>query len=843
MVRAMTPWAADVVLGDGESVHVRPITPADAAGLVALHDRQSRESLYRRYFSPKRNLSETELVHFTTVDMHDRAGLVVERHGELIAWASYERWAGRDDADSAFLVDDAHHGKGIATLLLEHLAAIARSNGIERFTAEVLADNRPMLAVFARAGWPLQRHYDSGVIDLEFDLADTSKFIDSVERREHRADSRAMARLLLPRSIAVVGASDRPGSVGAALWHNVTSAANGPVYAVNPGRTSIGDVACHPTLVAIGEDVSLAVIAVPSEALEAAIDDCIAARVRGALVVTAVDGTDIDLDALVARARRSGVRLVGPSSMGIATSRDDVGLQASLIPVHLMHGKVAVSMQSGSLGASLLRHAERLRLGLSWFVSLGDRSDVSGNDLLQFWDDDDTTTVIAMYTETFGNPRKFARIARRVSLRRPIVAVRTGAAAIGPSGEAMYQQAGLIEVPTVGALLDTVRVLADQPIPTGPRVAVLSNSRSPATLARAAVEAAGLVAVDGPIPIDWRATAADYEAAVRAALADDGADAVLVIHAPPLAEAAAPTEEIDRAAAGSTKPIVVVLLGGGDGPLRRGSTVPAFSFPEPAAAVLGRAYAYGRWREQEGPLAAAPLGVDTTTAAGIIDEALAAGAASLDHAQVAGLLASYGLSMPPGACVAADDAVAAADGIGFPVAVKATQRHLGRSLRSGVALDLADPASVRDAVSTMRGAIGADADVVVVQSMVQPGVDLRVRCTVDERIGPLISVGLGGRQVDLLRDEPVRLAPLSLASAASLVERSRAGDALRVAGIAVDVVADVIVRLGQLADEHHEIASIDVNPLMVSAEGCWLTDVEVRIAPRDAVVSPLRRID
>ena len=475
-------WSSTVVLGNGETALIRPIRPSDAASLAAFHERQSPESIYRRYFSPKPRLTDADLEHFTVVDFVGRVALVVERYGEFIAWASYERWPGRDDADAAFQVDDAHHGKGIATLLLEHLAAIARSNGIVRFTAEVLADNRPMLAVFARAGWPVERRFESGVVDLDFSLDDTEEFLDSVERREQRADSRAMARLLLPRTIAVVGASDEPGSIGDALWRHVTAAATGAVFPVNPRHDEVGGKRSWPRLQDVPGDVNLAVVAVPAPALPTVVEDCIEARVRGAVVITSIEGTDIDFTQLVARARSFGVRIIGPGSMGVAAPRESVGVRAILVPDDLRPGAVAVSLQSGSIGASLLRLAEDMHMGLSWFVSLGDKCDVSGNDLLQFWEDDEATKVIAMYTESFGNPRKFARIARRVSRRRPIVAVRTGAAAIGASGGALYQQAGLIEVPTVAALLDTARVLATQPVMRGPRVALLTNARSPATL-------------------------------------------------------------------------------------------------------------------------------------------------------------------------------------------------------------------------------------------------------------------------------------------------------------------------------------------------------------------------
>jgi succinyl-CoA synthetase alpha subunit/RimJ/RimL family protein N-acetyltransferase len=555
-------WASTVVLGDGDTALIRPITPADRDELRAFHERQSPESRYRRYFSAKPTLTDTELDHFTIVDFRDRVALVAERRGELIGWASYERWANRDDAEAAFHVDDRHQGKGVATLLLEHLASIARTNGIHRFTAEVLADNRAMLSVFARAGWPLQRRFDSGVVDVDFELDDTAEFVDTVERREQRADSRAMARLLLPRSIAVVGASDRPGSVGRALWHNVARGFDGPVFPVNPAHDKVGGYVAYPSLRDVPGEVTLAVIAVPHEQLVTTIDDCIATRVRGAIVVTATDGVSIDLAELVARARRNGLRIIGPASMGIASPRSDVGIQASIVDVRLPEGGVAISLQSGTLGSSVLRLAGELQMGMSWFVSLGDRSDVSGNDLLQFWLDDEATTVVAMYTETLGNPRKFARIARHVAQRKPIVVVRTGAAMIGPGTGALYQQAGLIEVPTVVALLDTARVMATQPPLRGPRVAVLTNSRSPGVLARAAIRTAGLEPTDPPLELSWRSTDADYEQAVRAALDDDRIDGVLVMHAPPVASAVGgPVDEIDRAAHGASKPVVAVLLG------------------------------------------------------------------------------------------------------------------------------------------------------------------------------------------------------------------------------------------------------------------------------------------
>lgn len=846
-----SPWASTVVLGNGDTVFIRPLTTDDRPALAEFHKRQSSESIYRRFFSPKPELSQKELLHFTDVDMVDRAALAVESHDEFIAWASYERWPGRNEAEAAFMVGDSHQGAGIATLLLEHLAAIARSNGIERFTAEVLGDNRAMLAVFAKAGWPLQRRFDSGVVDLDWELADTDEFLDSVERREQRADSRAVARILLPRAIAVIGASERPGSVGDAIWRHVAQSVEVPIYAVNPRHDEVHGHSCSRTIAELPDEVSLAVIAVPARDLDTTIDACIAKRMRGAVIVTSVDGTDIDVTALVTRARRNGLRIIGPSSMGIASPRPETRLQAALVDVALPAGGLAISMQSGSLGGSLLRKAREVGLGVSWFVSLGDKSDISANDLLQFWEQDDNTNIIAMYTESFGNPRKFARIARRVSRTKPIVAVRTGVAATGEMGGALYQQAGLIEVPTVPALLETVRVMATQPVLEGPRVAVVTNSRSPGTLARAALESAGLEPVDGPLMLNWSAASSDYPAAIAAALDSDAVDGVLVIYAPAVAEDVdAAARDIDVEARSATKPVVAVLLGGADGPITPGSSVPAFSFPEQAAAVLGRSYAYARWRRAE---ANAPPDIARTVnpavAHAIIIEAVSSHdadsgiEAQVDLSTKRRLLAAYGIDMAAATETSPDDAVRAAHEIGFPVAVKAVRRRPGRSARAGVALDLARDDDVTEAIGVMRESLGDDARQLIVQAMTSPGVDVRIRCEHDDRLGAIVSVGLGGAQADAIDDRASRLAPVSPASATTMLTETRLTAALDTAGFDSSALVDAIVAAAQLASDHPEIAELDLNPVIVSDAGAVVTDASIRLVPNVVDDSPLRRLD
>ena len=851
-------WSTSIVLSDGDTAFVRPITRDDKPLLLAFHERQPRENLYRRFLSPKPTLNDKELEHFTNIDFHDRVALVVEDRGQFIAWASYERWKDRDDAEVAFMVDHPHQGRGIATLLLEHLAAIARSNGIERFTAEALSDNRQMLRVFARAGWPVQRHYDSGLTELEFPLTETETFMDSVEGREHRADSRAAARILLPKSIAVIGASDVPGSVGHELWQNTSMGFDGPVYAVNAHHESVGGRPAYRSITDVVDDVWLAVVAVPAAALSTTIDQCIAKKVRAALIITAIDGMEsgnaIDMISLVAHARRNGLRIIGPASMGIAAPRSEGGFHAALVRGRLPPGRVAISMQSGSLGASVLQLAADLHMGVSWFVSLGDKSDISGNDLLQFWEDDDSTSVIAMYTESFGNPRKFARLARRVSRTRPIVAVRTGAAAIGTATNAMYQQSGLIEVPTVRAMLDTARVLATQPVPRGPNVAILSNARSPGVLAEAAVTTAGLVLARPPITVDWRSTPEQISQAITAALAADQVDAVLVIHAPPLAAAQAPVAEIDAATRGATKPVLAVMLGGHDGPLCEGSAVPAFAFPETAAAVLGRMHAYGQWCSTEADAAIVVTErIDPEAAATIVDDAVAAVAArepqhpipGMTLQQATALLASYGVSAPLSITLAKPDAdavVEAARTVGHPVVLKASHRRVGRSARAGIALDLADDHAVREAFGIISAALGDDAGSLVVQQMAPPGVDVHIRCVADPLLGPVVTVDLGSLQSKDPDGGASRLVPLSRVAAEALVESSRVGGALRRAGLEPTALIDVIVRVSQLMADHPALSEIDIDPALVSAEGCLPTDVRISVQPAPPSAFPIRRL-
>jgi acyl-CoA synthetase (NDP forming)/GNAT superfamily N-acetyltransferase len=627
-------WEADVVLRDGGVAHVRPITPEDAGRLVAFYEQVSDESKYYRFFAPYPRLSDRDVHRFTHHDYDDRVGLAATVGGEFIATVRYDRIE-PEEAEVAFLVQDAHQGRGVASALLEHIAAVARERGIRRFAAEVLPANRRMIKVFTDAGYTQRRSFADGVVRLEFGLEPTEKSVAVQRAREQRAEARSVRRLLAPRSIAVVGAGRAPGGVGRTLLRGIAAGGfTGRLYAVNralgpdgtvyrpeevPAYRSVGEIpvpeAQEDATGAAGPDhpadrgrpggaVDLAVLAVPAAGVPAAVDDCGRHGVRGLLVVASgyaesgPDGLRRQRD-LVRQARSYGMRVVGPNAFGILNTAPGVRLNASLAPGSPAAGRLGLFTQSGAIGIALLDGLHRRGAGLSTFVSAGNRADVSGNDILQYWYDDPETDVALMYLETLGNPRKFYRVARRTALRKPVVVVK-GARHSGatPSGHAvprgglpdaavsaLLRQAGVIRVDTVTELLDAGRLLAVQPIPRGGRVAILGNSDSLGLLAYDACRTAGLEPA-APLDLTTGATPADFRTALTAALRNDAYDAVIVTAIPrvggPLPTPGAASEAVSgaspepaaddaaddaalaatlrEAASGAEKPVVAVHL-------------------------------------------------------------------------------------------------------------------------------------------------------------------------------------------------------------------------------------------------------------------------------------------
>ncbi|GLY21300.1 bifunctional GNAT family N-acetyltransferase/acetate--CoA ligase family protein [Micromonospora sp. NBRC 101691] len=828
----------DVLLSDGTTVQLRPIHPDDAPGIVAMHSRFSERTRYLRYFSPYPRIPERDLHRFVYVDHHDREAFVVLAGDRIVAVGRYERLGpGSPDAEVAFVVEDAYQGRGIGSVLLEHLADAARRAGITSFVAEVLPANGAMLRVFADFGYQVQRQFADGVVHLSFPIAPTEQTLQVQRGREQRTEARSIARLLAPRGVAVYGASATGQGVGAAvLGHLRDFGFAGVVVPVHPSAATVAGLSAYPSAVEAGAPVDLAVVAVAPEAVPAVVADAAAAGAHGLVVISAgfaeagAEGAAAQR-ALVRQAHAAGMRVVGPNCLGIANTDPAVRLNATGAPVLPPAGRVGFFSQSGAFGVAVLAEADRRGLGLSSFVSAGNRADVSGNDLLQYWQDDPATDVIMLYLETFGNPRKFARLTRRIGRAKPVVALaspaRPAALPGGPDEvavSALFAQSGVIRVDTVAELLDVGVLLAKQPLPAGRRVGVVGNSSALTVLAATACAAHGLdVAVGYPRDVGPQAGASELALALTRTAADERVDALVVAFAPPLPGQLADTEA-DLAAAlvgvlDVGKPVVATFLAGG-----LPADVPAYSGVEEAVRALARVTTYADWlRRSPGTLPELPD----------VDAVAAEAAIRVDGPDQADrLLAAYGVEVVGSVPVrSADEAVEAAGRLGVPVALKAAAVGLRHRLDLGaVRLDLADPLAVRRAYDEMAAVFGADA---LVQAMVPPGVACVVELVEDPTFGPVVGFGLGGVATELLGDRAWRAVPLTDRDARELVDEPRAAPLLRgyrgAEPVDREALVDLLLRVGRLADEQPRVRALTLNPVLVRADGISVLHAGVRI--------------
>jgi acetyl coenzyme A synthetase (ADP forming)-like protein len=895
-VRYPTEWESDVVLADGGTVHLRPIRADDDDALLGLYERLSDESIYLRFFSPVSRPTASQLDRLTNLDYRDRFALAAQLGDDIVAVARYDRNPDTDHAEVAFTVQDDQQGRGLGTIMLEHLAAVARTHGIRRFYAETLPDNRKMLGVFRDAGYVVEREFADGVVNVAFSIEPTPASVSVQEEREQVSESRSMARLLAPQSIAVIGASRTPGTIGHELFRKLVAGEfTGPVYPVNPHTVSIASVRAYPSVLEVPDAVDLAVVVVPAPEVADVVEQCAQKGVHGLVIISAgfaeVGGVDAER-ALVETARRHGMRIVGPNCMGIVNTDPFVAMDATFAPFPPTRGRVAFASQSGALGIELLGQAAELGLGVSTFVSMGNKADVSSNDLLQYWEHDANTDVILLYLESFGNPRKFARLARRVARAKPILAVKSGrshagsraarshTAALASSDvatDALFHQAGVIRVDTIAELFDTARLLVAQPLPPGRRVAIVSNGGGPGILASDACEGAGLevpelseatqkalrefaspdASVVNPIDLVASAPAEAYEQALRTVLADPDIDAVLAIFVPPLVTDAQDVARaiVNAAAEAGDKPVAACFLTRTAAPdlLRAGDsgrTVPAYPLPEPAAVALGRAAAHAEWRRR--PVGVLPdlPGVDVDAGRAVIDRALGdRDDAWLDQADGVALCEAFGIPVAPVRhATTADEAAAAAEAMGFPLAMKSGAADLvHKSDVGGVRLGLITADEVREAFGAMEAALGDSLGGVVLQPMVAPGIETIVGVTQDPSFGPLVLFGMGGVTAELVRDTALRLVPLTDVDASELVRSLRSSPILfgyrGTAPSDVAALEDLLLRVGRLADELPEVRELDCNPVLVGPTGVVAVDVKVRAARVPATPDPtLRRM-
>ncbi|MFV2100245.1 GNAT family N-acetyltransferase [Micromonospora sp. LOL_024] len=831
--------AVDVLLSDGSTVQLRPISPSDAPEIVAMHSRFSERTRYLRYFSPYPRIPERDLRRFVNVDHRDREAFVVLSGDRVVAVGRYERLGPESpDAEVAFVVEDAHQGRGIGSVLMEHLADAARRAGIVNFVAEVLPANGQMLRVFADFGYQIQRQFVDGVVHLSFPIAPTEATLEVQRGREHRTEARSIARLLAPRGVAVYGASATGQGVGAAvLGHLRDGGFTGSVVPVHPSAARVAGLPAYRSAADAGPPVDLAVVAVPPDAAESVVADAAAAGAHGLVVISAgfaeagVEGAAAQRT-LVRAAHAAGMRVIGPNCLGVANTDPTVRLNATLASRLPVAGRVGIFSQSGAFGVALLAEADRRGLGLSSFVSAGNRADVSGNDLLQYWQDDPSTGVIMLYLETFGNPRKFARLVRRIGRDKPVVALASPARPAGlddsPGPDstavgALFAQSGVIRVDTVGELLDVGALLANQPLPAGDRVGVVGNSSALTGLAATACTTQGLTVAAGyPRDVGPRASAVEFAQALAAAAADESVDALVALFAPPLpgqfTGSEADVNAAMPAALSAGKPTVVTFLVG-----RAPVGMPSYPSVEEAVRALARVTGYADWlRRLPGTLPELPD----------IDRSAASTALRAEGADPGSLLAAYGIDVVDSVSASSvEEAVDAATRLGFPVALKVAAAGLRHRLDLGaVRLDLSDAAAVRRACSELAASFGAD---VLVQPMVPPGVACVVELVEDPAFGPVVGFGLGGVATELLGDRAWRAVPLTDIDALELVDEPRAAPLLRGHRGAVPVdraaLADLLLRVGRLADEQPRVRSLTLNPVLARPDGLSVLHAAVRV--------------
>ncbi|MFD9432071.1 GNAT family N-acetyltransferase [Streptomyces sp. NPDC060002] len=912
-------WEADVVLRDGGTARIRPITIDDAERLVSFYEQVSDESKYYRFFAPYPRLSDKDVHRFTHHDFVDRVGLAATVGGEFIATVRYDRIgadgmaasAPADEAEVAFLVQDAHQGRGVASALLEHIAAVARERDIRRFAAEVLPANTKMIKVFTDAGYTQKRSFEDGVVHLEFGLEPTERSVAVQRAREQRAEAHSVGRLLAPGSVAVVGTGRTPGGVGRSVLGNLREAGfTGRLYAVNKAfpedLKELDGVPAHRSVRDIAAPVDLAVVAVPAEQVPEAVAECGEHGVQGLVVLSAgyaesgPDGRERQRQ-LVRHARAYGMRIIGPNAFGVINTSPEVRLNASLAPEMPRPGRIGLFAQSGAIGIALLSRLHRRGggvtgvTGVSTFVSSGNRADVSGNDVLQYWYDDPDTDVALMYLESIGNPRKFTRLARRTAAAKPLVVVQGAGSA--PQGHAvratrlphatvsaLLRQAGVIRVDTITELVDAGLLLARQPLPTGPRVAILGNSESLGLLTYDACLSEGLRPLP-PLDLTTEASAQDFHAALARALADETCDAVVVTAIPAIGERSPGDAELAQAlrsaaAAAPAKPVLVVHveLGGLATALSAATStapraeaaprartdvpgeaqpvptaveapegthlIPAYPAAERAVRALAEAVKYAQWRREAADAGKVPEyeDIDEKGAAELIGGLLARGQGlTLGTDETCELLGRYGIRTRRAIqAPTPDEAARAADALGYPVALKATAPHLRhRADLGGVRLDVADEEQLRRSYAELTELFGKPEEIrPVVQAMAPRGVDTVVRAVIDPAAGAVLSFGLAGAASQLLGDMAHRLVPVTDRDAASLIRSIRTAPLLFGwrGSTPVDTAAleELLLRVSRLVDDHPEVVAVTLEPVVVAPHGLSVLGASVRLAPPPA---------
>ncbi len=892
-------YRTSVILTDGTSLQLRPIRRDDEQRLLDLFYRLSSRTIYLRFHYVLSQMTREEAQRYCAVDSESRFALVGTlgegAEERIIAVGRYERPPMSDVAEVAFLVEDPYQGKGLGTHLLEQLAVRARERGIRSFQAEVLAENADMMGVFRDSGFHTAEEMEHGVFRVVLDILPTPVVEERFAEREKVATIASMKAFLEPHSIAVIGASRRSTAIGYKLFRNILyNGFQGVGYPVNPNAEVVASVKTYPSVLDIPGDVELAVIVVPADMVHNAVQQCGRKHVRGMIVITAGFGETGPAgkekeQAILETARSYGMRMVGPNCMGIINTHPDVSMNATFSSVFPPSGNIAMSTQSGALGLAILEYAQSLNVGLSTFVSTGNGVDVSAIDLLLYWEQDPATDVILLYMESFGSPRRFARVARSVAAVKPVVALKSGRTAAGVraaashtgalattevAAEALFRQAGMIRVDTLEELFDVANFLSHQPVPKGGHVAILSNGGGPAIMAADACAGRGLelptlaqktvdglrsflpaaAAVGNPIDMTAEARDEEYGKALKYLAEDERIDSVIVIFVPPVLVQPEAVAGAIRSVAPEFrkrgKPLVASFMGSKGVSSLLGSKeegyVPSFVFPESGADALAKAYQYGQWLRRSAGSIPKLSGMNPQRADQLLESGCkrdSAGHNWLDPLCIFELLSCYDIQMvQPTPAHTPSEAARAARDAGFPVVIKLLSDTITHKTEvGGVKLDLRSEDEVEEAFHEIKerlARIGKADEMqgVLVQKMVSGGVEMIVGVSQDPAFGPLILLGMGGIYTELFQDVAFRIHPLTDVDAQEMVRSIKAYRLLtgfRGAPLAdVKALEDLLLRVSAMVEDLPQIVELDLNPVKVLErdQGYVVVDARIRLA-------------
>ena len=891
------PQSGRLILRDGTTATIRLAQSEDREATAKFFAALSNNSKVQRFFSSAEPASKLIDSFCDNSNPRARLTLVVIRLigdiSQIIASGSY---IARDEttAEIAMAVHDDFQGKGIGTLLLERLALLAVRHGLRRFWAITRGENQPMLEVFRNSGFDCRSKVDNGYVEIDLSVIPSESSVTRSEMRDRVSTTASIRPFFQPCSVAVVGASRNPRNIGTRILQAILDARfQGQVYPVNPNADSVATLRAYPTVRDLPETPDLVVVAVPPDVVLSVIDDCGARGVRAVVVITAgfaeigAEGRKLQ-QILVEKVRGYGMRMVGPNCMGLLNADSAVRLNASFSPIFPVSGRISFSSQSGALGLAILTLARERGLGLAKFVSVGNKADVSGNDLLQYWEEDGQTDVILLYLESFGNPRRFARIAKRVGRHKPIIAIKAGRTAAGHRAasshtaalaasdiavEALFHQTGVLRAETLDEMFDLAASLSNQPLPKGRQVAILTNAGGLGILCADTCEANGLIvkelrdstktllqqflpitaSVRNPVDMIASATAEEFHKAVQILLAADEVQSLIIltidvalVDMTAIAIGIGAGVSAGRARGGAAKPVLTCIIESGNARkpiISNDEQLPNYAFPENAARVLSKIANYSEWRQQPEGVFPDFDDIQPRVAGELCSRAVQQrGAGWLSSEEVRGVLAAFALPLPPGGvCRSADDAALMASKIGFPVAVKlASSKIVHKTEIGGVQLNLQNDEAVRQAFMAIHDRLAGEnkldcMDGVLVQSMISGGVELMIGITQDPSFGPLIGFGLGGIHVEILKDVCFRITPITDFDAKDMVRSIRGYRLLE--GYRghppadIPAIEELLLRVARLVEEVPNISELDLNPVMAlpPGQGCLILDARIGV--------------